>query len=452
MSVFSATPPSQAGTHALTPDATPGATPTPTPLPRVILRAPGYTPVRPLEHVSHSEETDDDAMEVEASVAPRTPVLPRGTAEPSRHLPPLQSLNRGVSPDRRVTSLPAISQPVTPENRSFRSRPLPSGSPTPERRQEFMTSPHSSRTPTPETPSPPRPQKPAISVVTVFSSPPGATRFAHFPDEDSILLRPGDGRVPFLIPYAPNEDDARLVNQLGLSPTYMWRSSEPCVACSHEDVPSVFGNIYVPKQGWGIVGAPPCLRCAAVGRTCTWRIHSSDGFFATSRLNFVVLDSPGVTGTGVFVKASDIEAHSHGEIAEALHRGEGEVFESAWFTVLPTLLSLWEQYDLGAPDADAKAPHFCTANILAEDRRPRPPLAEVVEALRGREIYTPDLVSDILRRLPYTENGMEAGLLRAGDEWGAWSFTHGELCLYLRDTPSHRQWDSRELEKVRHTL
>lgn len=427
-------PAATSATPAPTQVETPAATPTPAPaLPRVILRAPGYTPAR-TESLSASS-TEVDSMEVEASVAPRTPVLPRGSAEPSRRLPPLASLSRPVTPER--LSLPPISQPATPRRHSPPSLPPISRPTTPQ--------PRYNNSATPDRGSPPS-RRPALSITTQFSSPPG-TPLANRPHEGSILLRPGDGRVPFLRPHAHDAADARLVRDLRLAPAYLWRAAEPCTACADEGLPSLFGDVFVPRRGWGVVRAPPCLRCTAAGRACTWRIHTGDGVFATSRLDLVILDSPGLAGAGVFVKEPR-EVCTHADVAMALHRAEGPEFELAWEAARPGMLSVHEQYGLGSPrKPDAEAPGVCTASVLAEDRRRRPALAEVVKALQHPDVYDPLLVSDIFRRIPAAE-GVEAGILRSQCEWGAWSFAEGELTLYLRDTPSLRAWDTKELEKV----
>lgn len=440
------TPAASSSTQAVTPAATP--------TPRLILRAPGYTPISTASRASESP-TEREARDVEAVLAPRTPVLPRGTAEPSRHLPPLPTLSRAATPEHRV-SLPPISQPVSPQHRLFHSvTPLPPSSwpATPEGEPSVTTSSDHDRSSSPEYESPNslRSIRPSISVVTQFSPPVDATPFANVVRKDAVLLKPSDARVPFLIPYTPNAEEAQMVRDLGITPPYMWRSTEPCIACSDEGVPSAFGNIYIPRQGWDIVRAPPCLRCQAVGRPCKWRLNNSEGLFVTDRLNFVILDSRGAMGTGVFLKASDFEVWPHAAIAQALHRGEDEAFDMAWMAVQPALLSVWDQYELGTPDGDTEAPYICTASVLAEDRVHRPELARVVQALHSHEHYQPLLVSDFLRRVPRTEDGVEAGLLRAGDEWGAWSFADGELVLHFRDTPDHHEWDTKELEKVSDT-
>lgn len=431
---------------------TQAVTPAATPTPRLILRAPGYTAVNALR--ASESPTERDASEVEAAIAPRTPVLPRGTAEPSRHLPPLPAHSRAATPERRI-SLPPISQPVTPERRRSHSfAPLPPSSwpATPEGERSIASSSHDrSSSPEYESPTSLQLNRPSISVVTQFSPPIDETPLANVPRKDAVLLKPGDARVPFLIPYTPNAEEAQLVRNLGITPPYMWRSSEPCIACSDEDAPSVFGNVYISRQGWGIVRAPPCLRCQAAGRPCKWRVNNSEGLFATDRLNFVILDSAGAMGNGVFVKASDFEVWPHAAIARALHRGEDEAFDMAWLAARPALLGVWEQYELGTPSGDTEAPYICTASVLAEDRVHRPELAQVIQALHSHEHYQPLLVSDFLQRIPHTEDGVEAGLLRAGDEWGAWSFDNGELVLNIRDTPDHRKWDTKELEKVSYT-
>lgn len=430
--------------------ATPAATPTPAPaLPRILLRAPRPTPVEVAGSSRSASSTEADSIEVEAAVAPRTPVLPRGSAEPSRHLPPLASLSRPPSP-RRATSIPTISGPVTPERRPVHSPPsLPSlsQSVTPERRAARTPRPQPSHPATPGTGSRPRPQRPSLSVTTQFCSP-LETPLADRPGKDTILLRPEDGRVPFLVPHAHDAADARLVRDLGLSPTYLWRASEPCVACCDEGSSTLFGNVYVPRRVWGVVRAPTCLRCTAADRACQWLLNTGGDLLSTRRLGLVVLDSPGVAGAGVFVKASDLEGWSHAALARALHRGEGDEFDAAWHAALPGLLGTHEQYGLGTPRCDTDAPPVCTSLVLAEDRRHRPALARVVKALRRHDAYDPLLVTDMLRRLPGPEEGADAGLLRAEGEWGAWSFAGGELTLYLRDTPFHAGWDTKELDKA----
>lgn len=254
--------------------------------------------------------------------------------------------------------------------------------------------------------------------------------------------------MPFLIPHAHNAEEARLVRELGISPAHIWRSAEPCAGCCDEGTQSLFGDIYVPRRGLGVVRAPQCLRCIAEKRTCTWRLNTGDGLFITQNLGLIVLNTPGVMGSGVFVKDSDLEGWSHAAIAEALHSGEGHQFDVAWDVARPGTLSVYEQYALSSPRGDTDAPAVCTASILAEDRQLRPALAEVVKSLQRRGAYDHLLVTDILRRLPPPPEGVEAGLLRADAEWAAWSFSDGELVLYIRETPFHREGDTKELEKV----